>query len=100
MTTSKQSLRERCRTAVTSIARRVAVLRGPGTTTGGTTGASGTGVAVTNAVVTDGGPDDRGDVPGWVLVTLMTAGLVSALWLVAGDALVNLFQTAISHVAP
>lgn len=45
-------------------------------------------------------PADRGDVPGWVLVTLMTAGLVSALWLVAGKALVNLFETAISHVAP
>ena len=43
---------------------------------------------------------DRGDVPGWVLVTLMTAGLVSALWLVAGNALVNLFQTAISNVTP
>ncbi|MDQ1628931.1 MAG: hypothetical protein QOI54_2675, partial [Actinomycetota bacterium] len=25
---------------------------------------------------------DRGDVPGWVLITIMTAGLVSALWLV------------------
>ena len=24
--------------------------------------------------------DERGDVPGWVLVTLMTAGLVVALW--------------------
>lgn len=45
-------------------------------------------------------PADRGDVPGWVLVTLMTAGLVSALWLVAGNALVNLFQTAISNVTP
>ncbi|BDO41614.1 hypothetical protein [Cellulomonas sp. NTE-D12] len=45
-------------------------------------------------------PADWGDVPGWVLVTLMTAGLVSALWLVAGKALVNLFETAISHVAP
>lgn len=52
------------------------------------------------AVEVSGDPADRGDVPGWVLVTLMTAGLVSALWLVAGDALVNLFQTAISHVAP
>jgi hypothetical protein len=24
--------------------------------------------------------DERGDVPGWVLVTVMTAGLVGALW--------------------
>ena len=26
---------------------------------------------------------ERGDVPGWVLITLMTAGLVTALWIVA-----------------
>lgn len=44
--------------------------------------------------------DDRGDVPGWVLVTLMTAGLVSVLWFVAGDALVQLFQNAIASVTP
>ena len=25
--------------------------------------------------------DDRGDVPGWVLVSVMTAGLVTAIWL-------------------
>ena len=43
---------------------------------------------------------DRGDVPGWVLVTLMTAGLVSVLWFVAGDALVQVFQNAISSVTP
>lgn len=41
---------------------------------------------------------DRGDVPGWVLVTLMTAGLVLALWAVAGPALTDLFQDAISRV--
>lgn len=44
--------------------------------------------------------DDRGDVPGWVLITLMTAGLVSALWLVAGDALVEMFQRALDSVQP
>ena len=27
--------------------------------------------------------DERGDVPGWVLVTVMTAGLVVAVWSVA-----------------
>ena len=42
---------------------------------------------------------DRGDVPGWVLVTLMTAGLVVLLWGVAGPALTNLFQQAISSVS-
>src|SRR4051794_26403809 len=30
------------------------------------------------------GPRDRGDVPGWVLITIMTAGLVTALWAIAG----------------
>ncbi len=46
------------------------------------------------------GGRERGDVPGWVLVTLMTAGLVSVLWFVAGDALVAVFQNAISTVTP
>ncbi|MBI9115120.1 hypothetical protein [Sanguibacter suaedae] len=42
--------------------------------------------------------DDRGDVPGWVLVTLMTAGLVVAIWAVAGPALTNMFTTALAGV--
>lgn len=41
---------------------------------------------------------DRGDVPGWVLVTLMTAGLVTALWVVAKDQLVSLLDTALTDV--
>ena len=47
-----------------------------------------------------GGHPERGDVPGWVLVTLMTAGLVSVLWLAAGDALQRLFLDAIEGVSP
>ncbi len=43
--------------------------------------------------------DDRGDVPGWVLITLMTAGLVVLLWAVAGPALAGLFEQAISRVS-
>lgn len=42
-----------------------------------------------------GGGTDRGDVPGWVLVTIMTAGLVAALWAVAGDMLTDAFTSAI-----
>ena len=38
---------------------------------------------------------ERGDVPGWVLVTLMTAGLVAALWAVAEDQLKALFTDAL-----
>lgn len=42
--------------------------------------------------------DDRGDVPGWVLITLMTAGLVVILWGLAGPALSGVFQQAIDRV--
>lgn len=42
--------------------------------------------------------DDRGDVPGWVLITLMTAGLVIVIWGLAGPALSAVFQQAISRV--
>lgn len=41
---------------------------------------------------------DRGDVPGWVLITLMTAGLVVAIWAIAGPALGGVFDQAISRV--
>lgn len=41
---------------------------------------------------------DRGDVPGWVLVTLMTAGLVLALWAVAGDRLTTIFTDSMDSV--
>jgi hypothetical protein len=43
--------------------------------------------------------DERGDVPGWVLITLMTAGLVVAIWALAGPALADLFQQAIARVS-
>ncbi len=42
---------------------------------------------------------ERGDVPGWVLITLMTAGLVTALWKFAGPALTGLFDNAIHSVS-
>ena len=42
--------------------------------------------------------DEEGDVPGWVLVTLMTAGIVVVLWAFAGPALVNLFDQALQSV--
>lgn len=41
---------------------------------------------------------DRGDVPGWVLVTVMTAGLVTALWMVADDQLTAILTKAINSV--
>lgn len=43
---------------------------------------------------------ERGDVPGWVLVTVMTAGLVAALWPFAEDYLRQILKTALDSVAP
>lgn len=43
--------------------------------------------------------EDRGDVPGWVLVAVMTAGLVTAIWLIADDQLTAVLNRAISSVA-
>ena len=42
--------------------------------------------------------DATGDVPGWVLITLMTAGLVVLMWSVAGPALKGVFEQALSKV--
>lgn len=39
---------------------------------------------------------DQGDVPGWVLITLMTAGIVVALWAVASEQIVQIFQNAMA----
>lgn len=95
MTTSRGRIQRWLRSLVSRV-----IGRGGGrpglTTVEGTT----SGTATDEDALAPSAPADRGDVPGWVLVTLMTAGLVSALWLVAGKALVNLFETAISHVAP
>lgn len=43
--------------------------------------------------------DERGDVPGWVLVAVMTAGLVTAIWLIADDRLTSVLDNAISSVS-
>jgi len=42
--------------------------------------------------------EERGDVPGWVLITVMTAGLVAALWAVAGPQLAQMLRDALSSV--
>jgi hypothetical protein len=52
------------------------------------------------AVVLHGhGRDQRGDVPGWVLITVMTAGLVTVLWAIAGDALGGMLTAALRSVS-
>ena len=52
-----------------------------------------------NRRVLSGGPAERGDVPGWVLVTLMSALLVVGLLGVANDELQNVFRKAIDSVS-
>jgi hypothetical protein len=42
--------------------------------------------------------NERGDVPGWVLIVLMTSALVVAIWGVARDQLVSIVSTALSTV--
>lgn len=42
---------------------------------------------------------ERGDVPGWVLITLMTAGLVTVLWTLASAQLTALFTQAMDSVS-
>ncbi|WP_165217702.1 hypothetical protein [Schaalia sp. ZJ1691] len=45
------------------------------------------------------GDRERGDVPGWVLITLMTAALVMLIWGIASDRLVALFNQALDSIA-
>jgi hypothetical protein len=43
--------------------------------------------------------DQRGDIPGWVLVTVMTAGLVVAVWSVADGQLKTVLTSALRSVS-
>jgi hypothetical protein len=43
--------------------------------------------------------EERGDVPGWVLVTVMTAGLVVAVWSVADGQLKSVLTSALRSVS-
>jgi hypothetical protein len=42
--------------------------------------------------------DERGDVPGWVMITVMSAGLVAVLSAVAGPQLRQMLTQALSAV--
>lgn len=55
-------------------------------------------VRVRNRITAVRSESERGDVPGWVLITVMTAGLVTALWLVASPQLTSFFQSALDAV--
>ncbi len=39
--------------------------------------------------------DEQGDVPGWVLVVLMTTGLVTALWTIAAPRLSAILKNSL-----
>jgi hypothetical protein len=53
---------------------------------------------LTTVVVRVDRRDERGDVPGWVLVTVMTAGLVGALYSLAKPQLTDMLTTALNSV--
>ena len=42
--------------------------------------------------------DDRGDVPGWVLVVLMTTGLVTAIWTIAAPRLTAILKNSLDSM--
>jgi hypothetical protein len=42
--------------------------------------------------------DDRGDVPGWVLVVLMTTGLVTAIWTIAAPRLTSILKNSLDSM--
>lgn len=39
--------------------------------------------------------NQRGDVPGWVLVVLMTTGLVTAIWTIAAPRLTSILKNSL-----
>ena len=43
------------------------------------------------------GGGERGDIPGWVMITLMTAALVAVIWGVAEGQLQALFSDAMNR---
>lgn len=46
------------------------------------------------------GDRERGDVPGWVMITLMTATLVAVIMVLAEQALRDMFNAAMAKVNP
>ncbi len=42
--------------------------------------------------------DNRGDVPGWVLVLLMTTGLVTGIWTLAEPRLTSILNNSLNNM--
>lgn len=55
-------------------------------------------VAASLAMTTPRRHDERGDVPGWVMITVMTAGLVAIIAQFAGPELVRMLRAAFAKV--
>lgn len=55
-------------------------------------------IAIVQEFFRDAHQKERGDVPGWVMITLMSAVLVAGLLAIAQPALSGLFDQAISQV--
>lgn len=55
-------------------------------------------VARLRSIALDAYEDERGDVPGWVLVTVMSAGVVAVLYGVAKDELTDMLRSALNKV--
>jgi hypothetical protein len=55
-------------------------------------------LALTDSRRTANDHPERGDVPGWVMITLMSAVLVAALLALAGPALESMFNQAMDKV--
>lgn len=43
---------------------------------------------------------ERGDVPGWVMITMMSAILVAAILAIAQPALIKMFNDALALIRP
>ena len=42
--------------------------------------------------------DERGDVPGWVMIVVMTAGIVAVITAIAQPQLASMLESALSQV--
>lgn len=56
------------------------------------------GVRLYAALVAPRTRDDRGDVPGWVLVTVMSCAIVMGLWSFAEPELKSMLRSALNSV--
>lgn len=49
-------------------------------------------------MLADSEGNERGDVPGWVLVVLMTTGLVTAIWMIAAPRLTAILRNSLDSM--